>query len=96
MPMFDTTKWYQVIGRTGMEVRPLVPGPDPDGDIPIVTFSGHYDLLRSDRLIPVLHTVEWRKPKRGQRQLGYRGDIIVCQQDEVGETWVIIENGATT
>jgi len=98
MPMYDTTKWYQVMGRANREFRPLVPEPDAGNDIPVVSRRGYYDIIDASYLTftPERHTVEWRKPKRGQRQLGYRGDIIVAEMDAIGETWVIIEKEATT
>jgi len=98
MSMYDTTKWYQVMGRANREFRPLVPEPDAGNDIPVVSRRGYYDIIDASYLTftPERHTVEWRKPKKGERAIDTCGTVLTASHDWTIERWVIVDDEKET
>jgi len=92
MSMFDTTKWYRH-EFDGTERRPLVPEPDKDHVVPVVSRSGYYEIVDAENLslIPERYTVEWRKPRVGDEYL-FDGSVVraLCNYDN--ERWVIVKD----
>lgn len=96
MSTFDTTRWYR--HKWAGDYRPLVSEPDSAGHLPVVLRDGRYVAVQAEylTLIPERHTVEWRKPKTGERAISCFGEIIVALNDYAVERWVIVDDEKET
>ena len=96
MSTFDTTKWYEH-SKWKYDCRPLLSESDVNDLLPVVDRFGHYDLVDTGDLTPIpeRHTVEWRLAKKGERWIGYYGEIITASHVSSIDRWVVVDDEVT-